>query len=133
MNAVRHYDAIPTSVPDARADVARACRGVGLGESAYEDLLVAVSEAATNVVRHSGADTFRVETTIVGGVVTVAVDDHGVGIHFDAASGSMPAPEAFGGRGLPLMEALVDEYEIQSSPQGTRVVLRQGVRLRADS
>lgn len=118
------YAADPSSIPTARDDVSSALPET-IDPAARGDLLIAVSEAVTNVVRHSGADTFRVTVDNRDRAVEVTVTDSGAGI--DGAPAEMPDPTAFGGRGLPLMEALVDQCRISSSEAGTTVWLRKEI------
>lgn len=123
--ADRTYPADADSIPRVRDQVEAACAEAGLVGAPLESLLIAVSEAATNAVRHSGVDEFRVVVSHTDGVVEVVVRDHGSGL--GDVDHDMPAPTAPGGRGLPLMEALVDECSIRGTGSGTEIRLRQPV------
>jgi anti-sigma regulatory factor (Ser/Thr protein kinase) len=87
------------------------------------DILVqAVAEACNNAILHAVGDTFTVTVSVQGNACTLTVSDLGRG--FDAPEhASMPSPQAIDHRGLALMEALVDEVNVSSTPAGTTVVL----------
>ena len=90
------------------------------------DLSIALSEACSNAVRHaSGAPSYDVEIAIDDdGTCTVVVADEGSGFEHEAIS--MPDPDAQGGRGLALIDALVDEYRIDALPgAGSRITMQK--------
>jgi len=81
-----------------------------------------LQEACTNVLKHAGATHARVEVTVSGGQVTLAVQDDGRG--FDLAA----VPRSREGRGMGLMgmqeraELLGGAWKVTSRPNGgTRV------------
>ena len=75
-----------------------------------------VQEALTNVVKHSGARTVRVDVNATGELITVEVRDNGAG--FDVSSGT----EGFGLAGMRERVYLSGgTLEIESSASGTRV------------
>lgn len=93
----------------------------GHGASADEtyDITVAVQEAAANAVEHAyapGAAAFSVDAEHRDGEVTVTVTDRG---NWRAARGQNR------GRGLPLMEGLMETVDVRSGDGGTSVVLRR--------
>jgi anti-sigma regulatory factor (Ser/Thr protein kinase) len=93
-------------------------------------LQVAVSEAVTNALVHGGDEEVEVAIDREGDVVDVTVWSRGL-IELDRADPQRyPDSEAEGGRGIPLMYALVDEVRLDHSPDGTTVRLRK--RLHAD-
>ncbi|MFA1541364.1 ATP-binding protein [Actinomadura monticuli] len=112
------------SIPVIRRVVGGALRGIGVSEDCVDDVLVATSEACTNVVQHARA---------TGGYeVTGHVDDGMCLLKImDSGRGPRPAPADRGvlsesGRGLKIMRALVDDLDIDSSPDsGTVVHLRK--------
>lgn len=91
-----------------------------------DDLVLATYEALTNAVEHAYSDGPRpvelVAATTADGGVLVTVRDHG---RWRAPA----ADSGFRGRGLRMMEALADRYEIERGSEGTTVrMLWQGQR-----
>jgi serine/threonine-protein kinase RsbW len=111
------------TVRAARALLESTLESAGATPDDVADLAVALSEACSNAVRHAnGARCYRVEIALEAGGCTVVVSDDGAG--FQPGAVPMPAPVAEGGRGLALMDALVDRFEIHADPGcGSRVVL----------
>jgi two-component system sensor histidine kinase DesK len=97
--AIRGYRAsLAEEVGQARSILAAAgirahvdAERADLPREAEEALALALREAVTNVVRHSRADTCRVELRVEGGACTLVVDDDGHGTS---------APEGSGLRGM---------------------------------
>jgi anti-sigma regulatory factor (Ser/Thr protein kinase) len=77
-----------------------------------------LTELATNAVRHSSGQTIEVELTLSPDRLTGFVRDDGQG--FVPSTPGLPRAEATGGRGLYLLEALTDEWHLDTS-DGTRV------------
>jgi anti-sigma regulatory factor (Ser/Thr protein kinase) len=87
-----------------------------------DNLVQAVAEACNNAILHAAGDSFTVMVTVEGSACTLIVSDLGRG--FDVPEhASMPSPQAVDHRGLALMEALVDQVMVSSTPAGTTVVL----------
>lgn len=112
------------SIPVVRRVVGDALRGLGVSEDCVDDLLVAVSEACTNVVQHvRTAGDYEITGHVDDGVGQFKIMDRG--------RGPRPAPEDRGvlsesGRGITIMRALVDDLDIDSAPDsGTVVHLRK--------
>jgi serine/threonine-protein kinase RsbW len=107
----------------ARALLESTLRSVGVTPPDIADLAVALSEACSNAVRHaSGAPCYEVEILIDEQGCTIRVTDEGAG--FDPHGAPVPPPTAQGGRGLALMDALVDRFEIDASKgTGSRITL----------
>lgn len=109
--------------PDVLAEVRRAIRRwlneVGAGHEDVGVLTLAVGEACANAIEHAYAPTpsaFALETTVDEGVVTVVVRD----------AGRWRRPRGTNrGRGLTIMEAAVDEFDVRQGAEGTEVVLRE--------
>jgi serine/threonine-protein kinase RsbW len=104
--------------------------GVGdrLGVSHEElfDLKVAATEALTNAIKgSSNGQGVRVEVARRGDSIEIEVTNHG---DFELHGRVCSDIEAEGGRGIPLMVALVDEIEFDATRDGTRVRLRKRVR-----
>ncbi len=102
----------------ARLVVSCAGQLAGFGPEDVYDLKLAVTEAATNVIRHAAVESFQIEYRTVPRVVGVTVTDAGGG--FDAAALSS-SPGEHGGFGLAVIRSLVDEVALESTKNGTRL------------
>jgi serine/threonine-protein kinase RsbW len=120
--------AAPESAPLARTIVRDASAEYGLDGDTTWDLMLATSEAVANAVLHgsacAGADQ--------GVLLIVEIDEASISIEvcdcgsFDAQL--RPAEEDdIGGRGIPIIAALADSFELVPEPDRTRV--RFGKRL----
>lgn len=107
-----------------------ALRGLGVSEDCVADILVAASEACTNVVQHSQASSrYQVVAVIDDDVCVVQVIDFGCGFHGPGPaveSRGMPDDQAESGRGIRIMRALVDDLDFDSvADEGTVVHLQK--------
>jgi serine/threonine-protein kinase RsbW len=116
-------------------------RGIGVDEDSIADILLAATEACSNVVLHAGPSVraYTVALTVDGTSCRVEVTDVGRGLHARPADTSRsvsavssPAPPgalAESGRGIAIMQACMDAVTLRSAPgRGTRVVLAKRVR-----
>lgn len=95
----------------------------GVAEDCIEDVRLAVSEACTNVISHAGSDDeYEVEVHIDGHACAVDVRDGGNGFDAAALDGTMPDPLSAGGRGLAIMNALMDSVNMTSSREVGTIV-----------
>jgi anti-sigma regulatory factor (Ser/Thr protein kinase) len=88
------------------------------------DILLAVSEAANNAVLHSGTDEVHVTWRTQGPCAEILIRDRGVFRHRIP----MPSMDQQGGRGLPLMMAVMDEVDVSPGSYeqpGTTIRLRK--------
>jgi serine/threonine-protein kinase RsbW len=123
------------TVTVARHIVRNAMRRVGVAEACVDDVELALSEACTNVLLHSGpGDQYvvRLDLEDERGVIRVVDVGHG----FDSAKlhqqGALP--EAERGRGLGLMQALVDRVDFTSrTEEGTIVTLEKALAYADDA
>ena len=119
----------PENVPIIRHVLAAFAETLALPDRLVEDIRLAVTEAATNVVRHaydSGGGTIDVRMRPEGGAVCLVVADQGRGLG--------PSPDTSGpGLGLPLIAALADDLEIDQGAGGGSRVAMTFVRSRADA
>lgn len=79
------------------------------------DLKLAVTEAATNVIRHAAVDAFLVEYKVFPGAVEITVIDEGGGFDVEELTGR---PGEHGGFGLAVIRSLVDEVILNSTAGG---------------
>lgn len=90
-----------------------------LPADAVHDLVLAVSEACVNVVRHTPSQEVRVRWMPLPNGVAVEVKDTGVFQH------RPPVGREEGGYGIPVMLGLVDEFSIrQGQPDSPGTVVR---------
>ena len=120
------------TVPVARHIVRNAMEQVGVEETCVYDIELALSEACTNVLVHSGpGDRYVVRLDLEDRLGLIRVIDVGRG--FDSArlqtGGALPEDER--GRGLGVMQALVDRVDFTSRPEaGTIVTLEKAMTYR---
>jgi serine/threonine-protein kinase RsbW len=119
-------------------------RGIGVNEESVDDILLAATEACTNVVLHAGesAPAYSVAATVDRAGCRVEVTDVGRGCAPEVTGQGWPmrlararratadrgagdvAGLAESGRGLAIMRACVDDVKLRTAPgRGTRVVL----------
>ena len=123
------------SVPVVRRILRSAMDVLGVDVDVTADVEVALTEAATNVLKHAGeGDSYEVSAGIDGEVCVIEVVDRGRG--FDGSSRGHTAAdlEAEEGRGIQLMRALVDRIEFTNRPQvGAVVHLEKQLELEEDA
>lgn len=124
------------SVPFVRHVCADALNQLGVASHCVGDIEVAITEACTNVVRHS-TDTreeYNVGIRIDESSCHITVTDAGVGFDHSARSSEIAELSAESGRGITLMHALVDNVRFESRPEeGTIVHLVKNLELGEDS
>lgn len=127
--------AIVTLTIPARAEYITLCRlaltGIGrvreLSEELLADLKLALTEAASNSVRHAyaerGAGMVEIRYELLPDKLVIEVTDEGEGFDPAEAEGS-PEELSEGGLGIAIIRAIADEVEIGAQPGG------KGSRLR---
>ena len=107
---------------------------LGVVSEEVGDVILALTEAAANVVKHSGADDqYEVHLVIENNTCEIRVVDSGRGFDSDSLGVSMAGPSEERGRGMALMAALVDSVRFESRPEaGTIVHLVKDLELRPD-
>jgi serine/threonine-protein kinase RsbW len=129
------------SVPVMRRVLGDTLRGLGMDEESVYDIVLAATEACTNVLQHSGREIreYAVVTSLGAVACQVEVADEGTGAVFREPGKREPLPAALAqlpesGRGLAVMRACVDHVTLDSSPdRGTVVTLRKHVRWSRDA
>ena len=99
----------------ARLAVSCVGRLAGFEPEDVYDLKLAVTEAATNVIRHAAVDAFLVEYKVFPGAVEITVIDEGGGFDVEELTGR---PGEHGGFGLAVIRSLVDEVILNSTAGG---------------
>ena len=105
----------PEYVLLARLVVAQVGRLAGFGPEDVYDLKLAVTEAATNVIRHAAVENYEIEYRALPRAVEVTVVDAGGG--FNVADLTR-ATDGQGGFGLAVIRDLVDELMLDSTEGG---------------
>ena len=96
-------------------------RELGVRSDCASDIELAISEACGNVVRHAAAeDEYEVRISVDESQCEVRVVDTGRG--FDFASLQAAVPSAESGRGISLMNELVDGVRFESHPEAGTIV-----------
>src|SRR5436190_7895252 len=122
------------SIPVARHICRSSLAEVGVQRECSSDIEVALTEACTNVLDHSGpGDAYELHLAIEDDLCTIRIVDTGRGFDADTSRG-LPDDSAEGGRGLVLMRALVDRALFTSRPEaGTIVHLEKELRFEPDA
>jgi serine/threonine-protein kinase RsbW len=123
------------SVPLVRHLCGDALRKLRVHEDCVGDVEVAITEACSNVVKHSTGphEEYNVKIAIDGRTCAISVSDAGVGFDHETRRAE-PQPSSESGRGIALMRALVDNVKFVSRPaDGTVVHLEKSLLLLEDS
>ena len=121
-----------STLPVVRHIAAFALDELGVDREATEDVALALTEAAANVVKHSGAgDQYEVHLLLEDKLCEIRVVDTGHGFDSTSLGVAMAGPSDAQGRGMALMAALVDSVRFESKPEaGTIVHLVKDLNLR---
>jgi serine phosphatase RsbU (regulator of sigma subunit)/anti-sigma regulatory factor (Ser/Thr protein kinase) len=113
-------DGEPHDVAEVRRVVRRWLTDNGADAAAVDDVLLACSEACTNVIQHAygaGGGPLIVDASIADDELTVSVRDEG-------EWRSRPDDRS-GGRGVALMRAVMDHVDVVGAPSGTEIRMRR--------
>jgi serine/threonine-protein kinase RsbW len=111
------------SAPVSR-QVLDGCLGIlGVTPETRTDITLALSEACANVIQHAGTDdAYEVRACVTGGRCVIEVVNAGIGAKAAVPSGGFPPPGAEHGRGLKIMDAVVENLSLTGNgPEGTTV------------
>ncbi|MCL6472245.1 MAG: GAF domain-containing protein [Firmicutes bacterium] len=122
----------PIAVTDARRFVAEALRETPISKADSSDILIAVCEAVTNCVLHGqspdGEDNnIRVSCGLEHGYFKVTISDKGIGYNPNLTEWRPPDLIRDRGRGIYLMQQLMDEVQFIQGDRGVIVVLKKKV------
>lgn len=116
----RRFAAVPTTPALIRAMVTDAARITDPPPGVLADIRLAVTEAATNAVKHAypNEQAGSVDVTIESDASTlrVVVRDYGIGIQTHATPGGL-------GLGLPILAECTESLAVDRCDAGTRVVM----------
>jgi anti-sigma regulatory factor (Ser/Thr protein kinase) len=122
LSVSRTFPARPSALRDVRGFIRERAHESSFDQEVADDLVLAVSEACANSVRHSGCPTIEVNWYRTMDGAEVEVMDGGV---FRPPDPGPFAPPGLG-FGIPMMRVLVDEVVIGHGTEahpGTRVTL----------
>lgn len=110
-------------IPMVRRVLGNALRTIGVAEDCVSDILLAASEACANAVRHGGpANRYEVTAAIGHGRCDLRIVDRGPGLL--TIPERFPPGETEHGRGILIMQSVVDEISFDITPgRGTTVWL----------
>ena len=119
------------TVPLVRALCQDAMTRIGVSADDVDDVGLAITEACTNVVVHAnGGVQYEVHVEFKDRDCHIRVIDSGIGFTASGPDRSMALPTESGGRGIALMEQLMDQIQFDSPPQsGTIVHLQKRLTL----
>ena len=109
----------PGVLAPLRATLRRWLIQAGASDTEAYELLTACGEACTNAIRHATGplrSEFELDAAVVDGDALISVRDRGT---WREPRGDI------GGRGLPIIEAYVDDLDVVRSPSGTEVRMRR--------
>ena len=123
------------TIPVSRHIAASAMAEIGVAEDCMQDIAVALTEACTNVLKHSGpGDEFQVSLEVDDDQCCIRVVDTGRGFDSQSVGFSHADTSAEQGRGIEIMRALVDSVKFISKPEaGTVVHLEKTLEFDDDS
>lgn len=103
---------------------------IGMGQDKIDEVRMAVVEACINSFEHSGTSEVRIHLVVVGEDadpqgLRITIEDGGVGFSIDQLERKLKEPRSMQkrGHGLRIIQGLMDTVDIQSDPQGTKVVM----------
>jgi serine/threonine-protein kinase RsbW len=122
------------TVPVARHVIRSSMTEIGVDRDCVGDIEIALTEACTNVLKHSGpGDQYDVSLMLDPSLATLRVIDTGRGFDFGSLESGAAEATAEQGRGVDLMRALVDQVKFTSIPEaGTIVHLEKEIRFDPD-
>ena len=111
------------SIPVVRHICDYAMGEVGVDGTCRADILLALTEACSNVTAHSTTENeYEVIIRIDAELCAIRVIDSGTGFDVDLINLEAAEPDAESGRGISLMHALVDRIAFESKPEDGTVV-----------
>ncbi len=120
---------VPQDMVTARKTIERWLTDTGVERSRRFNMIVCVSEAATNVIKHAG--TGKVSYFLFGNKIQVWVEDQGKGIDFSELPKTALlkgySSKVSLGMGFTIMLELMDKVYLLTSPKGTLVIIEMGL------
>jgi serine/threonine-protein kinase RsbW len=112
------------SVPFVRGLCRQALEHLSVDTPVIEDVVLALTEACANVVDHAGPhEEYEVHVDISGNLCRISVVDQGEGFDPTAVQVTPPGSVLERGRGMMLMQALVDRLHFEHDGEGRHKVI----------
>lgn len=112
-------------VEQARREARRIASAAGLTDASVERIALVVSELASNLLRYARGGRILVLRTGPAGLPEIRIESHDDGPGIPDIPAAMTDGYSTGGglgSGLPGARRLADDFDIDSSPAGTRIV-----------
>lgn len=129
-----HLPREAATVPLVRTICRDALERLGVASECRADVVLALTEACANVIQHAdGVTGYEVHIELHSDFCHIRVLDAGQGLRTEAV-GEMPDPSRDHGRGIALMNLLVDRLDFDFQPErGTTVHLEKALELEESS
>ncbi len=116
-----------SSVPFAGGLCRQALQHLGVDRAVIDDVALALTEACANVIQHAALDDhYEVDIDIDNDLCRISIVDNGDGFDLDSPPSEVSGSILEDGRGLVLMQALVDALHFGRDPDGRhRVILNK--------
>lgn len=101
---------------------------LGFDEELSYDILVAVSEACSNSIEHSGCrsdQVIKIKFSYQNGIFTAELKDFGGGFDPDSVMRKLPKGLSARGRGLFIIKALMDEVHFETHSDGMYIKMQK--------
>jgi serine/threonine-protein kinase RsbW len=122
-------------ISQTRRTVSGYLEQMGVAADVVDDVVLALDEACTNVMRHAfvgDTELFRLTAELDEDEIVVVVEDEGIGLPPTKLREplGMAEPTATSGRGLQMIRSLMTNVALETAPlrQGTRLEMRRTVR-----
>ena len=113
-----------------RSVVRNALITFGVTQDCVDDICLGLSEAGTNVIDHAGPDDeYEVRLQIDEDICAISVTNTGEGFDATALRNEMPSPSSPRGRGVAIMQAVMDRVAFSSEPPDAGTIVRLVKRL----
>ena len=119
-------------ISQTRRTVSGFLQHMGVAQEVVDDVVLALDEACTNVMRHAfegDTDLFHLTAQLRDDEIVVIVEDEGVGLPPSKLQEPLlsPEPTATSGRGLQMIRTLMTDVALETAPlrQGTRLEMRR--------
>ena len=122
-------------ISQTRRTVSGFLEQMGIAREVVDDVVLALDEACTNVMRHAfdgDTELFRMTAELGDDEIVVVVEDEGMGLPPSRLREPLGVtePTATSGRGLQMIRSLMTDVALESAPlrQGTRLEMRRVLR-----